>query len=203
MVKMLEKILAILTRRERKQLALLLVLMLTMALFQAAGVASVLPFISLVMNPEIITQNNWIQAIYTYFDFPDNNSFIISTGLLMLFLILFGNAVSAVATWAKFKFVWNNNDNISRRLLQHYLLQPYEFFLNRNSSDLAKNILNEIQFLTNGFLIPLLDFASRILIIIVIITMVLIVNPLITIIAVLILGGSYMLIYWIIRNKLA
>ena len=203
MLKMIKKILAILTRRERKQLALLLVLMLTMALFQAAGVASVLPFISLVMDPEIITQNNWIQAIYTYFDFPDTNSFIIATGLLMLFLILFGNAVSAVATWAKFKFVWNNNDNISRRLLQHYLLQPYEFFLDRNSSDLAKNILTEIQFLTNGFLIPLLDFASRILIITVIITMVLIVNPLITIVAVLILGGSYMLIYWIIRNKLA
>lgn len=202
MLDMLQKILSILTKKERKQLALLLVLMLAMALFQAAGVASVLPFISLVMNPEIISENSWLRFVYQYFNFQDTNSFILAAGFLMLFLIIFGNLISAAATWAKFKFVWNNNDNISQRLLRHYLLQPYMFFLNRNSSELARNILNEIQVLTSGFLIPLLDFSSRLLIIIVIVTMVLIVNPLITVIAVLILGGSYALIYWMIRKKL-
>lgn len=202
MLDMFKKIWAILIGKEKRQFVLLMFLMLTMALFQAAGVASVLPFISLVMNPEIITQNNYLQAIYNYFSFQDINTFIMATGLLMLFLILFGNFISAVGTWAKFKFVWNNNNNISQRLLRHYLMQPYEFFLNRNSAELARNILNEVQVLTSGFLIPFMDFYSRLLIIIVIVTMVLIVNPLITIIAVFILGGSYALIYWTFRKKL-
>ncbi|HNX28812.1 MAG TPA: ABC transporter ATP-binding protein [Syntrophomonadaceae bacterium] len=199
---MLKKILNILTKREKRQLFLLLVLMLLMALFQAIGVVSVLPFISLVMNPDLVSQNNWLQFFYQYFNFKDTRSFIIAAGLIMLFLILFGNLISAVATWAKFKFVWNNNNNISVRLLRHYLLQPYMFFLNRNSSELAKNILNEVQTLTNGYLIPVLDLTSRLLIIIVILIMVLIVNPLITVIAFSILGGSYYLIYWLIRKRL-
>lgn len=203
MLEMLQKILSILTKKERRQLVLLFILMLSMALFQALGVASVLPFISLVMNPELVTQNGWLQSIYQYLNFKDTNSFIIGTGLLMLFIILFGNFISGLATWAKFKFVWNNNHNISYRLLRHYLFQPYMFFLNRNSSELTKNILNEIQILTNGFLIPLLDFSSRLLIIVVILVMVLIINPLITIVAFVILGGSYALIYWLIRKKLS
>ena len=203
MLEMLQKILSILTKKEKRQLVLLFILMLSMALFQALGVASVLPFISLVMTPELITQNGWLQSIYQYLNFKDTNSFIIVTGLLMLFIILFGNFISALATWAKFKFVWNNNHNISYRLLRHYLFQPYLFFLNRNSSELTKNILNEIQILTNGFLIPLLDFSSRLLIIVVILVMVLIINPLITIVAFVILGGSYALIYWLIRKKLS
>jgi|LSQX01.2.fsa_nt_gb ATP-binding cassette subfamily C protein len=203
MLEMLQKTLAILTRREKRQLFLLLILMFSMALFQALGVASVLPFITLVMNPEIITQNIYLHSFYKYFNFADTNSFIIMAGLVMLFLILFGNLISAVATYAKFKFVWNNHNNISQRLLRHYLFQPYMFFLNRNSSDLTKNILNEVQILTNGFLIPLLDCSSRFLIIVVILIMVLLVNPLITIFALLILGGSYVLIYWLIRTRLS
>ena len=203
MLDMLRKILSILSKREKRQMVLLLGLMLLMSLFQAIGVASVLPFISLVMNPDLINQNQWLQMFYQYFHFKDTNSFIIVSGLIMLFLILFGNFISAVATWAKFKFVWNNNHNISLRLLRHYLYQPYSFFLNRNSSELTKDILNEVQTLSSGFLIPLMDFASRMLIIVVIVTMVLIVNPLITIIAIIILGGSYLLIYWLIRKRLS
>ncbi len=202
MSKTLQKIFAILTRKERRQLILLFCLMLIMALFQALGVASVLPFISLVMNPEIITENRWLQSVYQYFNFQNTSSFIIASGLIMLFLILFGNFISALTTWAKFKFVWNNNHNISLRLLRHYLYQPYLFFLNRNSSELTRDILNEVQTLSSGYLIPLLDFASRLLLIVVIVAMVLIVDPLITIIAVIILGGSYLLIFWLIRKRL-
>ena len=200
---MLHKILTILTGKEKRQLFLLLVLMFSMALFQALGVASVLPFISLVMNPELITQNSYLNSFYQYLQFKNTSSFIIFIGLAMLFIILFGNFISALATYAKFRFVWNNNNNISQRLLKHYLFQPYKFFLTRNSSDLTKNILTEVQTLTSGYLIPLLDFASRLLIIVVIVTMVLIVDPLITIFAVIILGGSYLLIYWLIRKKLS
>lgn len=199
----MNKILSILTRKEKRQLFLLLILMFSMALFQALGVASVLPFISLVMNPEMITQNGYLNAFYQFFHFDSPNSFIIVAGLIMLFLILFGNFISALATYAKFKFVWNNNNNISQRLLQHYLFKPYMFFLNRNSSDLTKNILTEVQTLTSGFLIPLLDCSSRLLIIAVILIMVLIINPLITIFAFLILGGAYVMIYWLIRKKLS
>ena len=46
MLDMFKKIWAVLIGKEKRQFVLLMFLMLTMALFQAAGVASVLPFIS-------------------------------------------------------------------------------------------------------------------------------------------------------------
>ena len=33
---------------------------------------------------------------------------------------------------------------ISKRLIEGYLHQPYEWFLNKNTSDLGKNILSEV-----------------------------------------------------------
>ena len=53
----LKKILFFLSSQERKRAALLLVMMVIMALLDMIGVASILPFIAVLANPNLIETN--------------------------------------------------------------------------------------------------------------------------------------------------
>lgn len=192
----------ILTRREKFQLLAVLVAIVAMAFSQAIGVVSVLPFISLVMDPDLIFENQWLNWAYTTFKFISIKRFIIFSGLTMFAIIVLSNSISALATWLKLRFVWMNNHRLSRRLLEKYLAMPYVFFLNKNSSGLSQNVLSEIEHLTNSFLIPLLNIITRSMLVMFMMGVLFIVNPVVSAIAILFIGGTYRVIYYLTNKQL-
>jgi ATP-binding cassette, subfamily B, bacterial PglK len=198
----IRKLREILTRREKIQLAILLIAIIIMAFAQAIGVASVMPFIALVMEPEIVFDNQWLTWAYEIFNFRSLNRFIIFSGVVMFSVIIFSNTISAFATWLKLRFAWMNNHRLSRRLLEKYLSMPYTYFLNQNSSELSNNVLSEVNHLTSDYLIPLLTIITKALISIFILGMLLWVDVVISLIALLLLGGAYGLIFWRIKINL-
>lgn len=202
LVNLTKKIKIIITPQEKWPLLVLITSILLAALFQTLGVVSILPFMSIVMQPEIIESNRWLSWLYNSLDFTSVNSFIIFIGTLMLLIIIIGNLTSALATWLKVRFVWRKNHNISCALLKKYLSLPYVYFLTQNTADLSKNILSEVNVLTNNFLIPLIDIMVKGFVSIGILSMLLFTNVYITILSVIILGGSYALIYFYFHDKL-
>ena len=202
MFSLINKLFKILTIREKFQLAALLLAMIVTAFTQTLGIASVFPFITLIMQPSLIYENRWLYWIYQTFNFSSANSFIIFAGITMFFIIVFSNLISAFTTWLNFRFVWMNNHRLSRRLLEKYLSMPYPYFLNKNSSELSKNVLSDVAQLTGSFMIPLMNIISRGLAAIFILTMLLWINALASILTILVIGGTYALIYWRVNRNL-
>ena len=58
-----QKILFILSRKERRRGVYLFILILFMALVDMLGIASIMPFIALLTNPEIINTNDILNFI--------------------------------------------------------------------------------------------------------------------------------------------
>jgi len=199
---LIKKIKIIIVPQEKWQLLILFASILLAALFQTLGVVSILPFMNIVMQPEIIESNGWLSWLYNSIDFSSVNSFIIFIGFLMLLIIIIGNLTSALATWLKVRFVWRKNHNISSALLKKYLSMPYVYFLTQNTADLSKNILSEVNVLTNYFILPLIDIVIRGFVVIGILSMLLFINVYITILSAIIFGGSYGLIYFYFHDKL-
>lgn len=199
---LIKKLKIIITPQEKWQVLVLFASILLAALFQTLGVVSILPFMNIVMQPEIIESNRWLNWLYNSFGFTSVNSFIIFMGILMLFIIIIGNLTSALATWLKVRFVWRKNHNISSALLKKYLSMPYVYFLTQNTADLSKNILSEVNVLTDSFLLPLIDIMIKSFVAIGILSMLLFANIYITILSAIIFGGSYALIYFYFHDKL-
>ena len=197
-----KKLREILTRREKFQVIALLIAIIAMAFSQALGVASVLPFISLVMEPEIVFENRWLLLVYETFNFNSVRAFIIFAGIIMFAIIFISNAVSAFATWIKLKFTYMNNYRLSRRLMEKYLTMSYSYFLDKNSSELSTNVLSQVNQLTNSFLLPLLNIISRGLMVIFILVMLFWVDIAVSFIALFFIGGTYALIYWRVNKNL-
>ena len=197
-----KKTLQILNRKERLQLLLLLLVIIATAFTQTLGVISVMPFIGLIMDPGIIFENQYLLRAYQGLGFADVNSFIIFAGLAMFAIIILSNTISALAAWMKIKFALMNNHRLSLRLLKKYLSMPYAYFLNQNSSDLSKNVLSEVNHLTYSYMMPFLQLITKSLVVIFILAMLIWVDPLVSIVAVTLIGGAYAAIFFSVKNKL-
>lgn len=72
----IKKIIDLLTLNEKKKGIFLFFLVLIMALLDAIGVASIVPFIAVLANPEIIESNAILFRIYRDRNFPSSQEFL-------------------------------------------------------------------------------------------------------------------------------
>lgn len=191
----------LLEKRERWQLLGVGACMAVMALLETLGVASILPFMQVLTNPDIVTENRLLAGLYQRGGFESRESFLFFLGVAILVMISFNNAFSALTTWVMYRFAWSENHRLSTRLLRRYLDRPYTFYLSRNTAGLSKNILSEVQTVIQGVLLASLKLISRSLIAILIIGLIATVNWQLAVLVGLLLGGSYATIYLALRRR--
>ena len=79
--------------------------------------------------------------------------------------MLIVSLVFKALTLALYKlFVLMRTHSIARRLVEGYLNQPYSWFLNRNSSELGKNILSEVSTVTSSGMNTLIELIKQYLV---------------------------------------
>jgi ATP-binding cassette subfamily C protein len=166
-----------------------------MGFLEVVGIASILPFMKLVADPDSVTNNEWLRWFYDFFNFASPRSMLIASGVLVIVMIAVANLFSVFTIWLQYKYSWAAAHNLGIRLLNVYLVKPYEFFLNKNTSELRAYLVSEVGTLTSGVLIPMLEMASRIVVSLVIFGLLVIVNIKIALTMLVVLGGAYLVIY--------
>jgi ABC-type multidrug transport system fused ATPase/permease subunit len=198
----LQLILALLDKREKRQLILVFFALLIMGFIELIGVGSISPFISVVSNPEVIHTNNYLKALYDYFNFESDRAFITAFGVGVIIILALSNICISLVTFIINIYSGKRWHSISVRLLEKYLCQPYVFYLNVNTTDLSKKILNEVQTFVQRVLGILLQLASSSIISLSIVILLVIINPLLALITSLILGLLYVIIFSFVRNTI-
>ncbi len=204
-MKTLKKILFLLNSRERKKAFLLIFMILIMAILDMIGVASILPFISVLMEPSLVDTNFVLQSMFQasrIFGVENNQEFLFLLGVLVFVLIITSLAFKALTTYLQIGFVMMQDFTISKRLVEGYLNQPYSWFLSRHSADLGKNILSQVNLVVGGGIRPLMELIAKGAISIAIIVLLIIANPKIALIMGLSLGVSYTILYTFLRRHL-
>src|SRR5690606_30492431 len=95
-----KKIARLLAPNERRSAFLLFLIMLASAALEVVGVASILPFVSVLARPDIVENNAFLNAVYLALGFEDRNTFLFALGLALL-VIFFGSlALKALNAYA-------------------------------------------------------------------------------------------------------
>ena len=205
MIQNFKKILFLLNRQERKHAGLLLCMILVMALLDMIGVASIVPFIAVLTNPEIVETNvilNKIFQISNAFGVKNKQEFLFAVGVLVFILLIISLTFKAATNYAQMRFSFMREHSIGKRLVEGYLNQPYSWFLNRNSADLGKTILSEISQIVGSGIRPLIDLITMSTVTLALIILLVIADPKLTMIVGLSISIAYGTIYYFIRKKL-
>jgi ATP-binding cassette, subfamily B, bacterial PglK len=201
MSELVRQLFYLLTPRQRLPVVILLGAMVLQAAVAVVGVASIVPFMSLVADTTLIQQDERLRWVYQTGGFSSESVFVTAAGLAVVVAITLSNGVSAVTTWLTRRFVAGANHRLSLRLLRGYLAQPYSFFVSRNSASLNKNILGEAATAVNGVLMPTLGAVTHGLLAVAMVTLLLLIDPILVVGAVAVLGGAYGLVYLIVRGR--
>lgn len=199
----INKILSILSPKERTYLYLLFLALVCLAGIELLGVASIMPFMAVVANTDVIYTNRWLKLTYDFFGFTNLQGFLFFLGMIVLGLLVFSNLFKALTTYWTLKHDNGLNCMLARRLLTSYLTRPYEFFLNRNTFEMGKNVLAEVRNVIALILSPIMEALSGALVSFFILSLLLVVNPAIAISIILVLGGAYLAIYLVTSRRLS
>jgi len=200
---MIRQLLQIITGKYRRQVSLIIACSVLMAFIEMLGVVSIAPFMAVVASPEIIQENEYLYKAYTYFNINSDKEFLVGLGFIVIFILVFNNIYSAFMSWLIIQFSSKFGHYLSTELLSRYLNQPYEFFLNRNSADLGKNILSETHRCVNGVITPIIEIFSKLVVSIFVIVMLIIIDPYIAATALFVIGLTYLIIYLAVQSGLS
>tara|TARA_B110000027_G_scaffold134173_1_gene165334 strand:- start:291 stop:2081 length:1791 start_codon:yes stop_codon:yes gene_type:complete len=204
-MQILKKILFLLTPQEQSKAGLLLIMILIMALLDTIGVASILPFIAVLTNPEIVESNFLLGSMYDkskIFGVENIKEFIIVLGFLVFFILIITLTFKSFVTYALLRFANMREHSIGKRLLESYLSQPYSWSLSRNSADFGKTILSEVSLIILQAVTPMINLLANTAVVIAIFILLVIIDPFIAFLISLTFGLTYWIIYKFIRGYL-
>ncbi len=157
----IKKITKLLSKSEQRRATLLLFMIVVMAFLDVVGVASILPFMAVLANPELVETNLALNKLYLFFNFPTVESYLFFLGFVVFVMLLFSLAFKAIANYVQLRFVLMREYSIGRSLVEGYLGQSYVWFLNKNSAHLAKMVLSEVAVVLGGVLMSLMNLAAH------------------------------------------
>ena len=197
-MEIINKFLYLLSHHERKRAYLLLVMILLMAIIDMLGIASIMPFIAVITNPDLIESNHILNFFYEFsskFGVTTNQQFIFLFGIIVFLFLLFSLTFKALTFYVQTRFTSMREYSLGKRLVEGYLHQPYSWFLYRHSAEIGKTVLSESSKVINKGLTPLFSLISQSAVAISIIILLILVDLKLTIIVGLTLVTAYLSIY--------
>jgi ATP-binding cassette, subfamily B, bacterial PglK len=171
-----------------------------MAVVDTLGVASIMPFLAVLGNPGIVETNAYLAALYSLGGFASHDDFLFALGLTALAIVLAAAVVRGAGQFALLRFSNMRRYAISRRLMKGYLSQPYAFFLNRNTADMTKRALSDIDIVVDACLTVLVQMVAVGLVALMLVALLIAVDPLIAAIVLVIVGGFYTAMFLVNRR---
>jgi ABC-type multidrug transport system fused ATPase/permease subunit len=180
----------------------LLFLMGVLALLEATGVASIMPFLAILSSPDLIESNSALAKLSEWSGVASPDQLLLLTGALVFCLVVSALVLQALVVWAQVRYAGNLMHSWSCRIVETYLQQPYEWFLSRHSSQLSATTINEVNQVIYHAVLPTLMIASNALVAVAVFAFLLIIDPVLAVTTVVVLAGAYGTTYLLLRARI-
>ncbi len=192
---------------ERRRVVWTGLLITVAALLQLASLSALYLFLTSATSPTWMVPA-WIDKAYTALGILGTRNQQLAMAFGALALLVAANGGMAIVDRAKSRLQADAQASLSTRLLAAYLRRDYPYFLHNDSARLTKSIVHSTSVVAGNLLGPTLDLASKAAMALAIIALLLIVNPLVSVLTALALGAGFVAVHfalrpWIRRQGLA
>ena len=193
MLESVKRLALLFSRKNRFGFLVLLCLMFIGAILETLGVGAIPVFVSVIALPEQMLKYPYLNPMLTFFDLTTAKQLLIYAGIGLILVFAVKNAYISFVYYLQARFTKNRQVDLGRRLFSLYLHAPYPFHLNRDSSELLRNVNQEVQRVIKGILNPFQAIVMQGLVLLCVAALLLITEPIITIFAGIVLGGASIL----------
>lgn len=144
---MLKKINYVLNRKQKINLMLLLIIIFIGAFVELLGVSAVMPLIEVATQPQQMNEKWYFVLISGYTGITDSSQMLVFLAVVLIVIYVLKNIYVTMMYSLQYRFIFNNQQRLSVRMMKSYMQQDYLFHVSKNVAELQRNITNDV----NGF----------------------------------------------------
>lgn len=197
---------ALLTPSEKRRGGALLCVVSITALLDTAGIASIMPFLALLGNPELLADSERLNLVFQWsavLGVKTIDDFLIFLGSTTFLFIVIASIYRCGAQFAMNRYVEKCRHRLCVSLLASYLSRPYEYFLTHHTSDMSKTILSEVDQVVGHVIRPAFSMLVHGFVVLFITGLLIFVDPLIALGVTLVFALMYTIIFSFLKAKLS
>ncbi len=137
----IKKLNDIFSRPQKLKLSLLLVVLFIGAGLELIGVSLIMPLISLITDPQKVYSNQYMSYFYQLMHMNSATEFFVFLVKVIIAFYILKNIYLIGMYYFQYSFIYHNQLKIAGRLIDCYLKKPYTYHLDKNSSEMIRNIM--------------------------------------------------------------
>ena len=183
----IKKLFNILDYNHKKKLILVQIILVVAASFEFLGILSIAPLIQLITDSQILNDNSQvITKIYIFVGIYDYVNFLNFFSIIVLLIFFLNFLVATFTLYTLEKFSYDVGNYLKSKLFKNYSLQPWIVHSRRDISSYQNKINMEVNRVSQGFILPLLNANAKLFTGFIIVIFLFIYKPMITTICVVI-----------------
>ena len=189
--------------RDWRNAFILLGLMVVGALLEVASVGAVPAFVAFLTHAEPATRAGLIREAFALVGAWSEGVRMLWAALALMTVFIVKSTYLAGFAYLQAHYLYNRQVDLASRLFAAYLHSPYTFHLQRNTAQLVHNTNNEAFRVVADVLLPGLRIVMELLVLATVLTLLLAVEPLVSLALVLLLGLPSGLFFRLVRQTIA
>lgn len=143
-LQILKKLNILLDKRQKMQMAGIVVLMIIGAALSVLGVSMIVPVVNIIMDGSVVEKNDLLRAVYELLGVASVKTFNMMIMIALMAVFIVKNLFLYFQTKVLFRFVYSNQFRTSERMMRNYIRRPYEFFLNADTAVVQRSITSDV-----------------------------------------------------------
>ncbi len=189
-IKQIRRLWGHLSVRRKKQIPVLALLIIVASFAEVASIGALLPFLGVLTSPEKIFAHELAQPFIHLLQIQSGQELLLPFTLIFIAAAIFAGLVRITLLWAQTRFSRAIGADLSARVYERTLYQPYSLHLSRNSSEILAGV-SKASGLVGSLIQPAMLVCSSVAILVAVSLTLFAIQPIVTLIAFLGFGLIY------------
>jgi ATP-binding cassette, subfamily B, bacterial PglK len=188
--------------KRKKQLGLLIVLMLIASVAEVVSIGAVVPFLGALANPEVILQHERAQYFINYFGITESSQLLLPFFLVFAIAAILAGLTRIALLCVQTRLAAAIGADFSYQIYKYTLHQPYSKHIAQNSSEVIAAISTKTDQVVGQNLLPTLNIASSFIMLNMILILMMIIHFAMTLGAIAGFAFIYSILFLVTKKKL-
>ncbi len=201
MTEIIKKLFNILSKRQKRMIGILGVMILIGAVLETLGVSMIVPLAQAILDVDALTENAIVMKVYHALNLQSMDQFIILLLFAVVAVFVVKNAYLLFMNYVQAKFVNNNQFLTVSYMMDEYLNRSYEFYLNADIPTVFRTVDGDIPKVFT-VLMSFISLMTEVVVAVFLCIVVFVIDPVMTLIISTILLGMTFIIVKILKPRL-
>lgn len=198
MLKILRKINILMDRKQKGEMARLLVMMIISAGLETGAVMMVMTVVQLIINPDVLVQGDTYRKICDMLHLESAVQFSVLAILFLIGLYAAKNIFAFFMQRSLYRFVYGNQFKTAASLMKNFVRREYEYYLNAETAVIQRSITSDVNNMY-ALIMSVLQIASELIVAVFLVAALAIEDPVMTLVIAVILMVTLVVIKNIIK----